>query len=406
MDINQQLHTVESALSERMISLVFAVVREWVTELGNAELMSRMNHLENNYAHLFQYYLSADDAEREAMLDKMTLEAYRLMDEAYVELRLKRGISPRMTGFKEDNIQSVMRYFSSCVKLTDADYEWLQQLFADPDRQGMGLITLAALLPNLRECFNERMIYLLIEACNVEGKLVADQALASVILIMVHYDSRMDYYPDLQNAFVEAVGDDERAFKVICAMIGTMGNDLHQMVIDTTVNPDKVPQILHDVLEKDFGDVNLEDVVAFMPVGENEYLRDLIETLPDTWVYSTIVGEDEERERVINRVYVEAGMVNQVADDIDTAEQWLINQLRGTRARPIDYINYGHCCFIRGDRLMAYENYRQARSMCSSLHKFCELFRPTRHVLLEKGIPLEQIYLMEDNLMRMSEPGA
>lgn len=403
MSLDEQVYTIEHALSERMIKLVFTVLRQWTIELGNSDYLDRMHALEDNYSQTFKYYLTNEDADRDQVLDKLTLDAYRLVDEVYVDLRLKRGLSPHVHGFNENNIQSVMQYFSSCIKFSESDFEWLGSVLSDPKRQGIAMMALAALSPNLRECFNERMMYLLIDAINNGSNVAADQALASVILLMVHYDSRLYYYPDLQEAFVNAIGDGERAFHVMNALIQSIGHDLHKLVLDTNVNPDDVPQVLHDIIEKDFGDIDVDDVITFMPVGEKDYLSDIIELLPATWVYSTIVEDDEHRESVMDMAYMEAGSMERMLEDIDAAEQFLINRLRGDHARPVDYINYGHCCFIRGDRLMAFENYRQARSMCKSLQEFCDIFRPTRRVLLEKDVPLEQIYLMEDNLMTLDK---
>ena len=48
--------------------------------------------------------------------------------------------------------------------------------------------------------------------------------------------------------------------------------------------------------------------------------------------------------------------------------------------------------------MMAVENYRQARSLCKSVKAFHELFRPDRGFLVDKGVPLEQVYLIEDQM--------
>ena len=90
-----------------------------------------------------------------------------------------------------------------------------------------------------------------------------------------------------------------------------------------------------------------------------------------------------------------------VWDKTDRAERWLVQRLRSDKATTMDYINYGHCLMLRGDRMMAYENYRQARSMCKTAKVFYTLFRPDRHLLVEHGVPVEQVYLIEDQLFRL-----
>jgi len=49
---------------------------------------------------------------------------------------------------------------------------------------------------------------------------------------------------------------------------------------------------------------------------------------------------------------------------------------------------------------MAYESYRQARAMCKSPKEFFALFRPDRRELVEHGVPVEQVYLIEDQLLK------
>ena len=83
----------------------------------------------------------------------------------------------------------------------------------------------------------------------------------------------------------------------------------------------------------------------------------------------------------------------------EAAEQMFKHILRDGTDKPIDYINYAHCLLMRGDRMMAYENYKQARQLSGSLRDFYELFRPDRRQLVEHGVPLDDVYLIEDNLI-------
>jgi ABC-type polysaccharide transport system permease subunit len=51
-----------------------------------------------------------------------------------------------------------------------------------------------------------------------------------------------------------------------------------------------------------------------------------------------------------------------------------------------------------GGWIMAFENYKQARQMFNSVKEFYALFRPDRSALVDHGVPLEQVYLIEDQL--------
>ena len=133
-------------------------------------------------------------------------------------------------------------------------------------------------------------------------------------------------------------------------------------------------------------------------------LRDisgLIQILPETWLYEVLVGEDPERQRMIAFAYLSIGKMDLLWEHSDVAEQWLVKKLRGGKGKAIDYINYGHCLLLRGDRMMAFENYREARTMCKSAKEFYALYRPDRNMLVEQGVPVEQIYLLEDQLLKV-----
>ena len=128
MALEEQLNIIDHGLGERMLNHAFTLVNQWIIELGFGDYQSRMHQLLDDYNRTFEYYLSMDLPERDEQLDKLTHNAYMLVDEIYVELRLKRGLSPLVRGFNPDNIQSVMRYYASCIKFTEDDYQWLDNL--------------------------------------------------------------------------------------------------------------------------------------------------------------------------------------------------------------------------------------------------------------------------------------
>lgn len=401
MDLEEQRNVIEHGLSERMINHAFTIVNQWTLELGFQTYHPRIHAIIDSYNRTFDYYLTMDDPERDTLLDHLTHDAFKLADEVYVDLRLKRGLSPQVRGYNGDNIQSVMQYFSSCVKFTPEDYNWLRQIFADPDRQTLALMTLAALTPNLLECFDEQILLILIDNINQPQQFIADQALATSILVLARYDIRIDFFPDIQAAFEQAIGDGERAFQILNAYVHMVNQKPRRVAVDTShLTLDTAQDFIRNIIDKDVSDVNMEDVITIMPESEREYLTEIVASLPNTWVYDVIIGEDNsEREQAINMAYLSIGGLDYMEDNLDIAEQFLVERIRTGNAYAIDYINYGHCCFIRGDRLMAFENYRQARNMCKSLKEFYAIFRPGRTLLAEKQVPLEQIYLMEDHLV-------
>ena len=128
-------------------------------------------------------------------------------------------------------------------------------------------------------------------------------------------------------------------------------------------------------------------------------MQGIVEILPDTWIYSALIGDSAERAGQMAIIYLSVGRMDLLWDNTETAAKWLLNQLREGSKSPVDYINYAHCMLLQGDRMMAYEYYHQARLLCKGAKEFFALYRPDRRALVDHGIPVEQVYLMEDQLI-------
>ena len=261
-----------------------------------------------------------------------------------------------------------MNYFANCAKMRDEDLEWFRDIVQEGRRTETALITIDALSHNLREMFSIDNFLSLIDAMSASKEIISDQAIVNVLLLLVHYDVRIDFFPQIQDAFMAAVtdmGDDgERVFQVLCA------------AVELLTTPDKI---------------------------EQEYLKGLFPLVPQTWVYEVLVEGSPTREKALTHSYVTSGFPEMMWVHPEVAEQVFVNRLRKGKGEARDYIRYAHCLMLKGDRLMAFENYKQARQMFSSVKDFYALFRPDRGTLVEHGIPLEQVYLIEDQLFRIDD---
>lgn len=404
--LEDQILTIERALGERMISHALVIVRAWLNELGeNNPYEQAYEDIRSQYDSLFEEWLTSNDPHREETLDTLTGQMYRLVDAAYVSLRLLRGLSPQMHGFNPDNLQSVVSYFSSCLQFTDEDIEWLQDVLNDSNRASEALMSIASLSKNIRECFNEPILLTLIEGINSENEVVAEQCLANVLILLAHYDVRIDFFPRLQEAFVTAIeemGDDgEQAFQTLCAVVRSVKSNLRENIASGEVKIEDLPEELQNLLESTGNKQGIEGVMAWIPASEQEYMEGMIQMLPDTWVYDALIGESQERIAHIAVVYLSIGHMDLMWEHIDTAASWLLHRLRKGSESPMDYINYAHCMLLQGDRMMAFEYYRQARQMCKGPKEFFALFRPDRRALVDHGVPIEQVYLLEDKLINL-----
>lgn len=391
-------------MGERMIDHALVVVRSWLNELGEDNPYEQAyENLRKQYNDLFAHWLTSSDPEHDVQLNSMTCTAYRLVDAVYASLRLHRGLSPEMHGFNHESPQSVMQYFTFCLRLKDEDYEWLRNVSNDANHAAIALMAVAALAKNIRECFNERAMLALIEGINGENEVVSEQCLANALILLANYDVRIDFFPELQNAFMDAVSEmsdeGEDAFHTLCALVRSVKYNWRDSIASGELKVEDLPEELQSLLELTGEKDNMDGVVSWMPATEQAYMQGLVDILPDTWVYSALMGDSPERAQQMAIVYLSVGRMDLLWDHTDVAARWLRQQLRDGSDSPMDYINYGHCMLLQGDKMMAFEHYRQARNMCKSPKDFYALYRPDRRALVDHGIPVETVYILEDQLI-------
>ena len=400
--LDDQINTIERALGERMIEHALVIVRSWLNELGeNNPYEEAAARIHASYEELFSEWLSVGNEDTDMRLNRLTGETYQLVDAVYAALRVKRGMSPDMHGFNHEMPQSVLHYFANCVQFRQEDFEWLRELFGDDSRPAITLMAVGALAKNMRECFNIDAFLTLIEGMNAAVDMVSDQCIASVFMLLIHYDIRIDFFEQLQEAFFEALAEQEdegeHAFEVLCAVISSSRRPDGEGKGKVTFS--QLPEELQELIEESGMKGQMNTITAWLPESEQEYVQGLVELLPDTWLYEVLVEDNPARAAFIAQLYLSIGRMDLMWDNIDVAERWLVKQLRKGSAGPMDYINYAHCLLLRGDRMMAYEYYRQARQLCKGPKEFFNLFRPDRRALVDHGIPVEQIYLLEDRLI-------
>ena len=402
--LDDQIVTIERALGERMIEHALVIVHSWLVELGeNNPYIEAYHDIRARYDDLFAEWLNVGTEQTDVQLNALTGEAYQLVDAVYAAIRVKRGLSPDMHGFNPEHPQSVIHYFSSNVQLRPEDLEWLHQAMQDSDKGGTALMAVGSLAKNLRECFHLDAMLALVRGINAGTELVADQCMASVLTLLIQYDIRIDFFEQLQDAFMEEItqqGDEgEHAFDVLCAVVKTSQEPHGNASDDENMNFNQLPEELRNMLEMAGLKKDVSSIVALLPESEREYMQSLVDMLPDTWLYEVLVAGNSEREENLARVLLSIGRMDLSWDRPAMAEEWLVRRLRKDSPGVMDYINYAHCQLLKGDRMMAFEYYRQARQMCSGAKDFFNLFRPDRRALVDHGIPLEQIYLLEDRLI-------
>lgn len=415
MNIQDQRYNVDRMLGERMLRHADTLIRSWAHELDEIEYFARLDRLAEQYDQIWKAYLTESIQNNMAgediqnAMNRLTYRYYTLSDEIYDRLRLKNGLAPTMVGFGKDNVESITNYFAQNVHRKDEDLDWLYEISQDEDKQGTAIAAVAALAANLRTGFHEASLLTLLDIAELANP-VADQALAQAIHVTGQYDIRMDFFNQIGDRWLSLLEKkSEVAQAAIEAIIEqTEGNEqltetwIFGVVCDTDQKRVRAARayLKKDMREQAFDGclMNRTDIC-----GEDDELRADMLLYDDLW---------DEAMEVYQQIELNGGMTPQIrfragwcallTGDYETAERYMIARLRDTKhVRKEDYINYGHLCWLKGDRVTAYENYREARRLCGTIKEWKESFCPDRKVISQLGIPLDEVYMMEDRLLKL-----
>lgn len=399
----EQVVIIERALGERMMESALLIVRSWMNELGeNNPYEEAHTTITNRYNELFTLWLTSDEEELNEQLNRLTGDLYQLVDAVYADIRVKRGVSPDMHGYNPDSAHSVLNYFSHCVRFRDEDLEWYHKTLNSEENTTLALLITASLARNMRECFSMDILLAMIDGINSPSSTVADQCIANVLFLLVQYDIRIDFFPQVQEAFINALSESgnsgEHVFEVLCGLLLAMKHPQQTTGETDKATSEMLPSELQKMIKESGLDNDSMSVIQWMPGSESDYIIGLLQLLPQTWLYEVLVAGEEARESSFIRVGIKAGFHDFMWIRPELAEKVYRTILRRGSKQPIHYINYAHCLLLKGDRMMAFENYKQARSMCKHVKDFYALFRPDRGELVDRGVPLEHVYLIEDKL--------
>ena len=310
MTPQEQYTTAEGALSQCMIHHAAAIMAGWAKKIGIEPYAARLNSLEESYDRIFEWFVAQNDPDRDDQLGILTGKAFLLLDEIYRKYCAQENISVHI-------------------------------------------------YPHFDEVF---------ESIDWEEPSQSIETYGELLNLLVLKDNRVDFFPDFQERFEEAIGDGSMTLSIILAIIDSIGK--------------------------------IRNITKGISLSNHMYPDRFLDNLPDSWLFEVVVGEDETRLKDLVIAYLKVGRMDLGWYNLEIADKWLVKRLRTKRATARDYLNYGHCCWlIRNDRVMAYENYRTARQMYGSAKEFFSVFRPDRRCLADHEIPLDYIYLMEDQLL-------
>ena len=240
---------ISRSLSGQMLSNAFALMRPWIVELSTKDGQSsgwsdRFQSLQHNYQYLVDYFRSGeDDPQRSEVTQALIREAYMLADEAYLEKRLQESFSyefSQMLAFQmapvspyvqsEDDLNGppqVFRFFWLCKHLEDFDLDVLEKYIANEKMEEEALLGISGVTLNLLRCFSETGVLFLMKICGGKYETsILERAWVGLMLVMMHYDRRMRFFPAVTNTFLDLLATEEGsafALAAFASLVRTSG---------------------------------------------------------------------------------------------------------------------------------------------------------------------------------------
>ena len=227
-----------------MLGHALAILRPVVMETGNALLADQLQSIQQNYRYLVDYFLSGtNDPRRSELIDAMIHDTYELVDEVYLAHRLQNNTDYE---FREmlrpdncviptypdpesvDNADPTFR--TMWLSKPDDDHLLLfRKLIADPAMEIEAYLAISGLTLSLLRSFSEKGFLALIEAAEEHYLIpIRERAWVSVLLLLLVYDDRLRFFPDIVAAVQDLLdSDDQRVFAttaMVC-IVRTLGVD-------------------------------------------------------------------------------------------------------------------------------------------------------------------------------------
>ena len=246
--MERTFNVISRLLSGHMLGHAFTLLHPWVADIlknnANLSLNNRLRSLEKNYRYVVDYFMSAeDDPNREEVTENLIREAFILLDDIYLEKRLQESTSyefrqmlqfianpvgPRVES--EDDIDGppqVFRFFWLTRRLEDFDLNVLDEYIHNPQMEEEAELGISGLTLNLLRNFSEEGMQFLVMICaGHHAMCIMERAWVSLMLLMLHYDIRMRYFPSVMNAFLDLIATEEgNAFaqNALSALVRTSG---------------------------------------------------------------------------------------------------------------------------------------------------------------------------------------
>jgi len=215
-DVQKTYLGICRSLVKHQLDGALSPLDKWTDELSDPVAKDRVDSIRANYHLLTDYYLSGqDDPCRDDLLMHLTRDIFALADTLY--RRLEPGFldpngytdTPLAKGTDGESVPDVFNYFVH-KRFDDSQRDLFLSLIDDPEMEDEALIAISGLCLQLTILFSVDGILCLMRAAEEQyPRLLRERAWVSLMLLLLQYDERLPFYPELQEALMDLISSDD-----------------------------------------------------------------------------------------------------------------------------------------------------------------------------------------------------
>ena len=227
---------IERSLSSRMLGHAFALLKPLVGDLKDKQLQHKLAALTEEYMSVVKNDFLADgtDGRWLEMIDAIVRDTFLLSDTVSIKKKLKDSTSYEIRELLKplpavhESLEDVFRYYW-LADIGAGDVEELLLMAGDAAAKNKALMAISALTLNVLRSFSTANIMALFRLADENFPLqVRERAWVGLILLLLKYDERMQFFPDIQEELQELLlTEDGQVFArtVLTCLVKTMGVD-------------------------------------------------------------------------------------------------------------------------------------------------------------------------------------
>lgn len=243
--------TISRNLSGKMIGHAINLMRPWADACGKTE---NLKVYERAYQQVVDDYMAVGQrAEQHQAIDRIVRDLYVCLDTLYQDMRCQESTAYEIRRLLQpvhepNSPETAFDYFwlnraTDSTEMTAYAQDLYMSYLSDPEMEDEAMMAVSGLTMRLLRTFSVRALQLLMYAAEEQYPLpVRERAWVGIVLVMMHYDVRMSYYPELLEQLQDLILTDDGRVLARSAQTALIHTTAIPWIVEVTDDQQKTMQ--------------------------------------------------------------------------------------------------------------------------------------------------------------------